>query len=137
MLVKHYAGGKFYRIALPEGSRLVRSSGRLTHDVVIVPYEGREIAIAADPPELLPLLAESGRCGLATVGEPEPEARLAGIACPECGERDVSWLSLNDEGAMVHCERCGAGFEPRREWGPDIPAFLGIEAERNRIGDRG
>ncbi len=136
MVVKHYAKGKFYRIALPEGSRLIRRSGRLLHDVVIVPYEGREIAIAADPPELLPLLAESGRCGLTTVGEPEPDARLAGIACPACGERDVDWLALDDEDAMAHCDRCGAGFEPRREGCSETPILLlGIEADRNRIGD--
>ena len=135
MVVKHHARGKFYRIALPEGSRLVRGSDRLGHDVVIVPFEGREIAIAAHPPELLPLLAESGRCGLATVGEPEPDARLAGLACPGCGERDLHWLALDEDDAMAHCDRCGARFEPRREWSSGGPFLLGREADGDRIGD--
>ena len=121
MHVKHYAMGKCYRIACPEGSRLVRRSdlpapgGNPHHDVIIVPFEGQDIPIPADPPELLPLLAEAGRCGLALVGEPEPDARLAGVACPECGERDVNWLNVEDDGAKAHCDRCGADFEPCRE----------------------
>ena len=137
MFVKYYAQGKFYRIVLPEGSRLVRRSDHLVHDVVIVPYEGREIAIAADPPELLPLLAESGRCGLAMVGDPEPGETLAGITCPGCGERDVKWIALDDEDAMANCDRCGAEFEPRRQWCSETQIFLGIEADRHGIGDGG
>ena len=121
MYLKHYAMGKFYRIACPDWSRLVRRSdiptpgGNSHHDVVIVPFEGREVAIPADPAESLPLLAEAGRCGLALVGEPEPDARLAGVACPACGERDVNWLNVEDDGAKTHCDRCGADFEPSRE----------------------
>lgn len=64
MVAKQYARGKFSRIAFPEGSRVVRRSSRFIHDVVFVPYEGREVGIAAHPSELLPLLAQSGRCGL-------------------------------------------------------------------------
>jgi hypothetical protein len=77
MIVKHYAQGKFYRIACPEGSRIIRRSDRagtekaILHDVLVVPFEGEEIPIPADPPGLLPLLAESGRCGLSLVREPE------------------------------------------------------------------
>ena len=80
MLVKHYAKGKFYRIALPEGSRLVRRSGRLTHDVVIVPYEGREIAIAADPPETAPA---AGRIRAVRARD----RRRAGARCQVGGHR--------------------------------------------------
>ena len=118
---KHDAMGKCYRIACPEGSRLVCRSevpapgGSLHADVLVVPFEGQDIPIPADPPGLLPLLAEAGRCGLALVGEPEPDVRLAGVACPECGERDVNWLNVEDDGAKAHCDRCGADFEPCRE----------------------
>jgi hypothetical protein len=51
MIVKHYAQGKFYRIACPEGSQIIRRSDRITpdggflHDQVIVPFEGKEIPI--------------------------------------------------------------------------------------------
>ena len=121
MHVKHYAMGKCYRIACPEGTRLVRRSdlpapsGNPLHDVIIVPFEGQDIPIPADPPGLLPLLAEAGRCGLALVGEPEPDARLAGVACPECGENDVNWLNVEDDAAKAHCDRCGADFEASRD----------------------
>ena len=47
-------------------------------DLLIVPFEGREIRIPADPSELLPLLAESGRCGLSLIGDAEPGMMLAG-----------------------------------------------------------
>ena len=50
-----------------------------------------EIAISSEPPELLPLLVESGRCGLSLVGEPVPNANLAGVFCPTYNEGDVSW----------------------------------------------
>ena len=53
--------------------------------------------------------------GGALVGEPEPDARLAGVACPECGERDVNWLNVEDVGVRAHCDRCGADFELSRE----------------------
>ena len=76
----------------------------------MVPFEGREIRIPADPSELLPLLAESGRCGLSLIGDPEPEMRLAGAACPNCGEDDVNWLSVEDGSETAHCDRCGSDF---------------------------
>jgi hypothetical protein len=44
MLVKHHAQGKFYLIACPEGSRIVRRSGRIAPrgrflpDLIIVPF---------------------------------------------------------------------------------------------------
>ncbi len=117
MLVKHHARGKFYLIACPEGSRVVRRSDQVAcdggplPDLIVVPFEGGEVAIPADSPELLPLLAESGRCGLALVGEPRPDASLAEAACPWCGERDVDWLSAEDDAGRIRCERCGGGFE--------------------------
>ena len=76
----------------------------------MVPCEGREIRIPADPAELLPLLAESGRCGLSLIGDLEPEMMLAGAACPNCGEDDVNWLSVEDGSETAHCDRCGSGF---------------------------
>ena len=114
MRVKHHALGKFYTIACPEGTSVVRRSGPSSgvgpgsHDLLVVPFGGEDISIPADPPALLPLLAESGRCGLALVGEPEPDARLAGFICPECGETDVAWLQIEDGSEMARCDRCGA-----------------------------
>ena len=81
----------------------------------MVPFEGEEIPIPADPPELLPLLAESGRCGLTLVGEPEPAARLAGVACPKCAESDVNWLRVEEDDAGAHCDRSQADFVLIRE----------------------
>src|SRR4051794_30663725 len=98
MRVKHYAQGKFYTIECPVGTKVVRRFGKPTdgevafHDHLIVPLNGKEVRIPANPPELLPLLAESGNFGVTLVGEPEPEVRLAGLSCPECGEDDVNWL---------------------------------------------
>jgi Zn ribbon nucleic-acid-binding protein len=74
------------------------------------PFEGREIRILADPSELLPLLAESGQCGLSLVGGPEPGLMLAGAACPNCGEDDLNWLSVEDDSETAHCDRCGGDF---------------------------
>ena len=79
-------------------------------DRLIVPFEGEVIPIPADPPELLPLLAESGRFGLTLDGEPEPDLRLAGASCPGCGEDDVTWLVFEDQTERVHCDRCSADF---------------------------
>src|SRR4051812_48359832 len=116
MRIRHFAQGKSYTIECPDGTRVVRNSTFRASgkpgpcDGIVVPFGGREIPIPADPPELLPLLAESGRCGLAMVGEPEPDVRLAGRSCPDCGEMDVSWLQLRDDSEAVHCDRCGAEF---------------------------
>ncbi len=42
------------------------------------------------------------------------------------------------EDAMASCDRCVAGFEPRREGCPEAPTLLlGIEDDRDRIGDAG
>ena len=71
---------------------------------------GKTIRIPADPPELLPLLAESGNFGVTLVGEPKQDVRLAGVACPGCGEVDVAWLQLREGSEAVRCDRCGADF---------------------------
>ena len=116
MRVRHHAQGKFYSIACPEGTRVVRRSNSpargkaVPHDHLVVPMNGMEVRIPADPPELLPLLAESGRCGLSLVGEPEPDVRLAGTSCPGCAETDVAWLQVEDGSEMVRCDRCGADY---------------------------
>jgi hypothetical protein len=109
MRVRVYSQGKFYLIECPEGTRAVRDAAKL-HDSLVVPFEGQEIAIPSDPPELLPLLAESGRCGLSLVGEPVPAVNLAGAVCPNCNEDDVSWLSVDDGSNTVHCDNCGCEF---------------------------
>ena len=117
MRIRHFAQGKFYTIRCPRGTRVVRNSAFLASgkpepcDGIVVPYNGREIPIPADPPELLPLLAESGRCGLALVGEPEPDMRLVGVSCPECGEDDVNWLIVEDGPEVARCDRCGTEFD--------------------------
>ena len=93
MRVRHHAQGKFYTIECPEGTRVVRRSEQpadgeaVPHDHLVVPLNGKEVRIPADPPELLPLLAESGKFGITLVGEPVPDMRLAGVVCPECGQR--------------------------------------------------
>ena len=114
MRIKCHAQGKFYTIECPEGTRVVRRSGRPEaggpHDHLVVPLNGKEVRIPADPPELLPMLAESGNFGVSLVGEPEPDVRLAGVSCPGCGETDVTWLQLREDSESVHCDRCGADF---------------------------
>ena len=111
MRIKHFSKGKFYLIECPQGSGVVRCWGHPDgHDHLVVPFEGREIRIPADPSELLPLLAESGRCGLSLIGDPGPEMMLAGAACPNCGEDDVTWLSVEDGSETAHCDRCGGDF---------------------------
>ncbi len=116
MRVRHHAQGKFYSIECPEGTRIVRSSDpaadgeEVPHDHLVVPLKGKEIRIPADPPELLPLLAETGKFGIALIGDPVPEMRLAGVVCPECGESDVNWLQLREDSGSAHCDRCEADF---------------------------
>ena len=116
MRIKHFSKGKFYLIECPQGTRVVRCSeepavvGSDGHDLLVVPFEGQEIRIPADPAELLPLLAESGQCGLSLIGGPEPDRRLAGVGCPNCGEDDVNWLSVEDDSVTAHCDRCGSDF---------------------------
>jgi hypothetical protein len=62
------------------------------------------------PPEVLPLLAESGRCELSLVGEPITNVNLAGSVCPICNKDDVSWLSVEDGSNIAHCDYCGCEF---------------------------
>ena len=113
MRIRHFAQGKFYTIRCPQGTRVVRNSTFRASgkpdpcDGIVVPFGGREVPIPADPPELLPLLAESGRCGLALVGEPVPKEGLVGMSCPGCGEDDVNWLVVEDGSEIVRCDRCG------------------------------
>src|SRR4051794_1268057 len=110
MQIRHFAQGKSYTIECLQGTRVVRNSAFRASgkpdpcDGIVVPYNGREIPIPADPPELLPLLAESGRCGLALVGEPVPDMRLAGMSCTGCGEDDVNWLIVEDGSEMARCD---------------------------------
>jgi hypothetical protein len=110
MRVRVYSEGRFYLIECPEGTRVVHCEAEDSHDGLVVPFEGEEIAIPSDPPELLPLLAESGRCGLSLVGEPVPAVNLVGAVCPNCKEDDVSWLSVDDGSNTVHCDNCGCDF---------------------------
>ncbi len=116
MRVKHYAQGKFYVIQCPEGTRVVHRSDlsadgeAIPHDHLVVLLDGEEVRIPADPPELLPMLAETGNFGVSLVGEPEPDVDLAGVACPDCGQDDVNWLQLGDGSETVHCDYCGAEF---------------------------
>jgi hypothetical protein len=141
MLVKHHAQGKFYLIDCPEGSRIIRRSDRIAPgggfllDLIVVPFRGKDIPIPADPPALLPLLAEVGRCGLSLVGEPMPDFRLAGVACPECGEHDVNWLSVEDDPERIHCNSCGGNFEGNRGMiGPRPSSGLDFRDEPPRYG---
>ena len=65
MRIRHYSKGKFYLIECPDGTRVVRCAAQSapdtadSHDLLVVPFRGQELTIPADPPELLPLLAES------------------------------------------------------------------------------
>ncbi len=89
MRIKHYAQGKFYTIECPRGTEIVRRPGHGDH--LLVSLNGKQVRILADPPELLPLLAESGNFGVTLVGEPEPDVALIGLACPACGQDDAEW----------------------------------------------
>jgi hypothetical protein len=97
MRIRHHAQGKFYTIECPEGTRVVRRSDQpndgpsAPHDLLIVPFNGEEIRIPANPPELLPLLAETGNFGVSLIGEPEPDMRLAGVSCPEYNAAEKGW----------------------------------------------
>jgi ribosomal protein S27E len=110
MRIRCHAQGKFYKIQCPEGTRVVRRSEDIPHDVLLVPFNGRELRIPTDPPELLPMLAEAGNFGVVLIGEPEPEERLAGVVCPGCGQDDVAWLQLRDDSETVRCDGCGTDF---------------------------
>lgn len=123
MRIRHYAQGKFYTIECPEGSQVIHRPG--SDDHLIVPLNGQAIRIPADPPELLPMLAESGKFGVTLAGEPEPEVRLDGVSCPNCGKDDVAWLQLRDGEDAVHCDECGAEFAP-------VPSPASIPITRHR-----
>jgi hypothetical protein len=98
MRVRVHSKGRFYLIECPDGIRVVRCATQSvagstdSHDILVVPFKSEELEIPSDPPALLPLLAESGRCGLSLVGEPVPDVNLAGAVCPSCNEDDVNWL---------------------------------------------
>ena len=100
MRVRHYAQGKFYTIECPEGTKVALQSKRtdgassFQQDHLIVPLNGKQVRIPADPPELLPMLAETGNFGVMLIGEPEPDVTLMGVVCPGCGQGDVTWLQL-------------------------------------------
>jgi hypothetical protein len=117
MRVRHYAQGKFSTIECPEGTGVVRRSEQaadgetIPYDHLIVPLNGKEVRIPADPPGLLPMLAETGNFGVRLVGKPEPDVRLAGVSCPGCGEDDVAWLQPGDGSEVVHCDYCGREFD--------------------------
>src|SRR4051794_13447320 len=112
MRIRHFSKGKWYEIECPEGSRVERGSDRPVPggvplaDRLIVAWEGQEIPIPAEPEELLPLLAEAGRCGLVLCGEPEPGLVLTGVSCPGCGEGNVHWLAVEQGSQIVHCDAC-------------------------------
>jgi ribosomal protein S27E len=116
MQIRHYSKGKFYLIECPEGTTVVRCLAPTvpgeagSRDQLVVPFRGEAIVIPADPPDLLPLLAESGQCALSLVGEPTPNVNLAGVVCPNCDEEDVSWLSVDDDSRVAHCDYCGLEF---------------------------
>jgi hypothetical protein len=113
MRIEHFSKSEFYLIHCPPCTRFLRyweqhslaDSGE--HDALMVPFEGREISIPADPSELLPLLAEAGLCGLSLIGSPEPAMMLAGVACPNCGEDDVAWLSGTRKGVRTRTRKGG------------------------------
>jgi hypothetical protein len=120
MIVSHYARGKFYQMACPDGTRIVRGSEGTASldnsphfDLVVVPFGGHDIPIPVEIPELLPLLAEAGLCGLSLVGEPRPDANLEGAVCPRCGQIDVNWLTLEEDPEQIHCDYCGVDFDPK------------------------
>ncbi len=116
MRIRVYSKGKFYLIECPHGTRVVRCAvdslpdREVAHDLLLVTHGGEQIAIPTDPCELLPLLAESGRCGLSLIGEPVPDVSLAGAVCPKCNEDDASWLSVEDGSTVAHCDYCGCEF---------------------------
>ena len=116
MRIRVHSKGRFYLIQCPMGTKVVRRAVESvpdsadSHDLLIVPFRDQELAIPSDPPELLPLLAESERFGLSLVGEPVPDVNLAGAVRPKCNMDDVSWLSVEDDSNMAHCELCGSDF---------------------------
>ena len=120
-----HSKGKFYLIECPEGTTVVRClapfvrDGADSHDLVVVPFRGETIKIPADPPELLPLLAESGRCGLSLVSEPVPDEHLACTVSPNCDENDVRWMSVDYGSRIARCYFRGFDFGLKIK--PDFP----------------
>ncbi len=116
MHIRIHSKGKYYLIECPAGTRVVRCAAQAvpgaddSHDRVIIPFRGQELTIPADPPELLPLLADAGQYGLSLIGEPLADASVAGAVCPNCNEDDVSWLSVEDDSNIAHCDNCGCDF---------------------------
>jgi hypothetical protein len=85
MRIKHFSKGKFDLIKCPKDTRVIRCWGLPAsvdpggHDLLMVPFEGREIRIPAGPSELL--LAEAGLYDLSLIGGPKPAIMLAGAVC--------------------------------------------------------
>jgi hypothetical protein len=46
------------------------------------------------------------------VDEPVPNANLAGVACPNFNEDDVSWLSVVEDSQIALSDYCGCEFGP-------------------------
>ncbi len=96
MHIEGFSNGNFYMIACPEGTTVIRCSGQRAPvgseglEFLVVLFGGQDIRIPSEPSLLLPLLAESGRCGLSLIGGPVPEEILAGAVCPNCGEHDMN-----------------------------------------------
>lgn len=77
---------------------------------------------------------QSERCGLSLIGDPEPEMRLVGAACPNCGEDDLNWLSVEDGSETAHCDRCGTDFGLPDPSGSHVSVSR-LPAERRRSGE--
>lgn len=70
MLIRHYAFGRRYLIEGPPGTKVIRqshltnSSGGFLSDMLIIPWQGQEIPVFAEPDNLLSELARAGKYGL-------------------------------------------------------------------------
>jgi hypothetical protein len=74
MIVRHHFDNKAYVIEFPTGSRVSRSE-LAGESAIYVPYEGKDIPVFEEPPELLIELARAGKYGLRIVGVEEmPES---------------------------------------------------------------
>ena len=113
MRVRCHAQGKFYTIECPEGTRVVRRpkpvDGADPHDLLIVPLNGKVVRIPADPPELLPLLAETGNFGVSLVGEARADVGWR-VRMPRLWRGGRDWLQLGEESEAVHCDRLRGRF---------------------------
>lgn len=73
MLVRHFHEGSFWIIEVPDGTRIERlshiptASGDWLSDVLFIPWDGVEVPVPAEPPGVLPLLANEAMYGLRVV----------------------------------------------------------------------